>query len=259
MFSAGALIHVEGLCCSHKCDENFEDQERLSDHLRLHTKRPRSPGSDDQARARAKRPRSARSKRGLEGETGDGSSVATAQPWAEEDPCPVREDELPRASVIGNDGRPPAEVSGVPAVSCPHRSCGLAFRTAAELADHRCVHLQFLCDRCDVACSSAALLAQHKKRSRAKSKKSSCDLCPFRSCAPRDLNKHYSAMHRDKAAYACNRCDFISRYRKVLKKHLTAHSGGYPALFIVAQRPTAFRSDASMENLSACIPNNTRF
>ncbi|XP_032880825.1 zinc finger protein 142 isoform X2 [Amblyraja radiata] len=221
----GALIHVEGLCCSHKSDENFEDQERLSDHLRLHTKRCRSPGSGDQARARAKRPRSARTKRGLEGETGDGSSAATAQPqWAEEDPCPVRDDELPGASVIGNAGQPPAECSGVPAISCPHRSCGLAFRTAAELADHRRVHLQFRCDRCDVACSSAALLAQHKKRSRAKSKKSSCDLCPFRSCAPRDLNKHYSATHRDKAAYACNRCDFISRYRKVLKKHLTAHS-----------------------------------
>ncbi|XP_078259376.1 zinc finger protein 142 [Rhinoraja longicauda] len=222
---AGAVTHVEGLCCSHKCDESFEDQERLSDHLRLHTKRPRSPGSGDQARPRAKRPRSARCKRGaagagLEGETDEGSSSATGRPWME-DPCPVRGG---GDGLSGAAAGPPADGSGIAAASCPHGSCGLTFRTAAGLADHSCVHLPFRCDRCDVACPSATLLAQHKRHGRAKTKTSSCDLCPFHSCAPRDLSKHYSAMHRDKAAYTCNRCDFACRYRKVLKKHLTAHS-----------------------------------
>ncbi|XP_051869953.1 zinc finger protein 142 [Pristis pectinata] len=236
----GALIQMERLCCCHKCNESFEDQDSLTDHLQRHTaatKRPRFPKSEDEARSQAKRPRLVRRKKSkvdaaLEGDTDTraNSAIASCKKYH----CPVCSKEFPQARALKehvgsccSGTEAPGQLRDGCAVKpfpCPYRTCRLTFQTTAEVDEHQRVHYPFRCDQCDVMCSNAKLLAQHKKRSRLRTKKSKCELCPFESCGPRDLNKHYSAKHRDKTAYACNRCDFISRYRKVLKKHLTLHS-----------------------------------
>ncbi|XP_067843083.1 zinc finger protein 142 [Heptranchias perlo] len=215
-----ALIRMEGLYCCHQCSESFDNQNLLAEHLQRHTpgvKRPPSPGPEDQGGSRAKRPRTARRKLRECGEESGGPSGDAAR---EKHPCPACGEESARACALKEQ----AGSHAAKPVPCPHRTCGLAFRSQAEMEAHRRGHFPFRCDQCDFVCSSAKLFARHKKRGRLKAKKLKCKLCPFKACGPRDLSKHQSGAHPGKPAYGCNKCDFTSRYRKVLKKHLATHS-----------------------------------
>ncbi|XP_062907481.1 zinc finger protein 142 isoform X1 [Mobula hypostoma] len=227
-----ALIQMEGLGYYHKNNESFEHQD-LIDHLQHHTvatKRPLSPSSGGEARLPAKHPRLAQKKKSVVGRDPSVQGNSATAPCVTY-PCPACGQEFPQAGALKEHmGSCPSgsDVSEQLRNGCTiepnYQACGRLFQSTTELDKHQRVHYPFCCDQCDVMCSTAKLLAEHKKCSRLRTEKFRCELCPFESCSPRDLNKHYGEKHRDKAAYVCDRCDFMSRYRKALKKHLTLHS-----------------------------------
>ncbi|XP_078408805.1 zinc finger protein 142 isoform X1 [Cetorhinus maximus] len=238
-----ALIQMKELYCCHRCNESFENQSLLADHLQHHTpdtKHTLSPRHEDEGRLQAKCPRILCRKQGSSSE-GNGAALAVVGIATRgKYPCPACGEEFARSRALKEHvvkhGRDKAESCcaqhpgqlrsscSAKSVPCPYRTCGLTFQSVAEMEQHQRDHYPFRCDQCDFACSSTKLLAQHKKRGRLKGKKFKCKLCPFKSCVAHDLSKHYSGTHQGEATYSCNWCDFTSRYPKVLKKHLTVHS-----------------------------------
>ncbi|XP_072324895.1 zinc finger protein 142 isoform X2 [Scyliorhinus torazame] len=237
------LVQMEEPFCCHQCNQSFESQDLLANHLQCHTLdtgHALSPRHENGGRLRAKRPRISCRKEGTSSEESSIVLAVAGFTTREKHPCLVCGKEFTRARALQEHavkhdadkvesccGQLPGQSRAgcsAKSVPCPYRSCGLIFQGVAEMEEHRRDHYPFRCDQCDFACSSTKLLAQHKKRGRLKEKKFKCKLCPFKSCVAHDLSKHYSGMHQGKAAYSCNNCDFTSPYRKVLKKHLTEHS-----------------------------------